>query len=187
MDEHTERELIERFRAGDREAFEPLVEECRARVYRVAFRMAGEAEEAEALVQDVFVQAFESLDRFDGRARLMTWLYAITGRKAIDRRRARQRRPAVSLEETADPAFDARRGPAPDPAETAHVKELDRLLSDAMLQLPPDQRAALTLVVHEGLSYRDAAHALGCSRQTVAWRVWSARQNLRTKLQRHLT
>ena len=186
MDEAAERELVRRFKDGDMAAFDILVEEHQARVYRLAYRLTGGPQEADALTQDAFVQAFQSLPGFGGRSRFMTWLYAITVRKAVDRRRERARHAAFSLTDRLDPVVDARRPADQDPAVVLREKELSELLAEAIGKLPADQRAALALVVQEGLSYREASKALRCSQGTVAWRVWNARRLLREMLGKHL-
>ena len=177
-----ERDLIARFRKGDVEAFDALVDAHHARVYRLAWRLTGNADDADTLAQDVFVQAFRALPQFDGRSRFMTWLYSITVRKSLDLRRARKRQAALTLTDRIDPSVDLRRPASQDPSLALEEKELNESLNQAILRLPADQSAALTLVVQEGMSYRDAARALRCSQGTVAWRVWNARRLLRTML-----
>mgnify|MGYP003799722005 CR=1 FL=1 len=181
-DEAAERELVARCRKGDARAFDALMEAHTGRVYRLAWRLSGKAEDADALTQDVFVQAFRSIRQFDGRSRLMTWLYSITVRKALDLRRARRRQAILTLGERLDPAVDLRRPVSQDPARALEEKELNEALDRAILRLPADQGAALALVAQEGMSYREAARALGCSQGTVAWRVWNARRLLRAML-----
>lgn len=180
--EADERTLIARFRGGDVAAFDALVESHHARVYRLAWRLSGNADDADTLTQDVFVQAFRALPQFDGRSRFMTWLYAITVRKSLDLRRARKRQPALTLSDRVDPALDLRRPMSQDPSLALEEKELNETLNQAILKLPAEQSAALTLVVQEGMSYREAARALRCSQGTVAWRVWNARRLLRDML-----
>lgn len=182
MDEAAERDLIARFRKGEVEAFDALVDSHHARVYRLAWRLTGNADDADTLAQDVFVQAFRALPRFDGRSRFMTWLYSITVRKSLDLRRARKRQAALALSERIDPAMDLRRPVSQDPSLALEEKELNESLQQAIVKLPADQSAALALVVQEGMSYREAARALRCSQGTVAWRVWNARRLLRDML-----
>src|SRR5712671_7403359 len=84
-----ERVLIERCRAGDVAAFEPLVEKYRQRVWRLAFQVLRDREEAWDCTQDAFVRAFQSLASFRGQSAFYTWLFRIAMNVATDRQRAR--------------------------------------------------------------------------------------------------
>ncbi len=184
MDEIVEIQLIQRSQCGDHEAFDQLMQAHHERVYRLAFRLTGSAGEADGVTQDTFVQAYCSLRQFKGRSRFMTWLYSIAVRKALDLRRERHSsRETLSL---ADPPADSRRPSSSGPLETLRGKEFAALLGDAMMKLPADQRAALTLIVQEGLTYKEVARILSFPEGTVAWRVWKARQFLRDMLSDYL-
>ena len=188
VDGAAERNLIEKAQLGDWGAFEALVREHQDRVYCLAHRLVGGHQEADLVTQDVFIQAFEDLKGFEGRSRLMTWLYAITVSKVQDRRRVRKRRPPVlSLSRWSDVGADMRRPSADDPAEELASKEFTQCVEAAIASLPHDQKAALSMVAQEGLSYRKASNVLACSVGTVAWRVWEARRRLREMLRPHLT
>lgn len=182
-----ERALIAQWKKGDEGAFETLMRTHHARVFRLAYRFTGDRDEAEMVTQDTFVQAFRSLGSFSGRSRLMTWLYSIATRKAIDRRRRRRVEERVQpLADDAEPARDGRRAGEADPAQRLDAKELQERLRGAMERLPADQRAALALVTQEGMDYNDAARVMGCSRGTIAWRVFNARKLLREMLADYL-
>src|SRR5512143_1223601 len=84
-----ERELIERCRTGDLSAFEPLVERYRQRVWRLAFQLLRDREEAWDCAQEVFVRAFHAIGTFRGDSAFYTWLFRITVNLATDRQRAR--------------------------------------------------------------------------------------------------
>ena len=187
LSEQAERDLIGQCARGDSRAFDALMLANHAQVFRLAYRFTGDRDEAEMVTQDTFIQAFRSLKDFDGRSRLMTWLYSIAARKAIDRRRRRRVEERTQpLAEDADPASDGRRARAPDPAEQLEGKELQEQLRDAMARLPADQRAALALVTQEGMDYNAAARVMRCSRGTIAWRVFNARRLLREMLSGYL-
>jgi len=187
LSEQAEHALIDQCARGDSRAFDTLMKANQAQVFRLAYRFTGNRDEAEMVTQDTFIQAFRSLKGFDGRSRLMTWLYAITVRKAIDRRRRRRvEKRTQSLAEDAEPATDGRRARAPDPAEQLGAQELQEQLRDALARLPADQRAALVLVTQEGMDYREAARVMNCSRGTIAWRVFNARRLLREMLSGYL-
>jgi len=125
-------------RAATRAAFDALMMAHHAQVFRLAYRFTGDRDEAEMVTQDTFIQAFRSLKGFDGRSRLMTWLHAITVRKAIDRRRRRRvEKRTQNLAEDVEPVTDGRRARAPDPAEQLGAQELQEQLRDALSRLPP--------------------------------------------------
>lgn len=182
MDENTEAGLLAQAKRGDKKAFEALMDGSYDRVFRLAYRVTGSSDSAEDVAQEVFLQAYKSLSRFRNDCKFSTWLHVITVRKAIDwQRQNKADRGTVRLGEWSDaPSDDNPNGN--DPIQMTHEKELGELLENAIMKLPPDQRAALSLVVQEGHSYHDAAEILECSIGTVAWRVWNARRLLRDML-----
>ncbi len=187
MDEATERNLVSRAKIGDWPAFDALMEEHQERVYRLACRLTDGHEEADAVTQDVFVQAYKALRKFRGGSRLMTWLYSIAVHQVQDRQRRIQRRPeTLSLAERSHLSVDRRRTSPAGPLERLEQKELKGVVSEAVTRLPFEQQAALSLVAQEGLSYRDAAAVLQCSVGTVAWRMWDARRRMRDLLASYL-
>jgi len=123
------------------EAFGSLMDCHHERIYRLAYRMSGCHDEAEIVTQDTFIQAYRSLQRFDGRSRLITWLHAIAVRKAFDaqRRRMGEMR-ALPMSEQTDAQADVRRSCSYEPGEMLHQKEMAALLDDAILKLPVEQR-----------------------------------------------
>ena len=180
MNETNERCLIERTAKGDWQAFTQLMECHQEYVYRLAYRMTNNANRADMVTQDVFVKAYRGLERFEGRSRLKTWLSAITVRVALDhRRRTRRDRETVALSDPNSMEHDGRRQKTIGPVEHVEHREFVELLQDNVMRLPVDMRAALTLVVFDGLSYREAGNALACSESAIAGRVWKARQLLR--------
>ena len=181
MDEQQERSLVQSAQGGDRDAFEMLMQAHYQQVYRVACRLLRSHDDTDVVTQEVFLQAFRSLRQFDGRSRLMTWLYTITVRKATDQqRRLKARPPMKAMHEGL--AVDLRRPVNPDPPAEAHRVDMAQMVGEAIRRLPPDHRSAVALVVQEGVPYREAARMLGCSLGTVAWRVWDAKRLLKEML-----
>lgn len=177
-----QRLLVERARQGDRAAFAQLVSLNRDAVYRAAFWVLKDPEEALDATQEAFLKAFRAIDRFEGRSSFRTWARTIATRVAIDRYGRRQRRRArtTPLEEEVVPD---RREAADGQAERA---ERRRLVREAIESLPPAQRAAVLLRDVEGLSYEEIAESLGIPRGTVMSRLYYGRQNLKDKLVRVL-
>ena len=186
MDERTERRLIERAKDGDSKAFETLMESSQDKVFRLAYRVTGCHDGAENVTQDVFLQAYRSLPRFRNDCRFSTWLHVITMRKAIDWcRDSTAERRTLHISDWSNPGVKNPK-PGVDPVQIAQKQELEETLNEAIATLPPNQRAALALVVQEGHSYKDAADMLNCSVGTVAWRVWNARRLLKDMLESYL-
>src|SRR5262245_50173953 len=179
-----ERALIERCRAGDVEAFEPLVEKYRQRVWRLAFQVLRDREEAWDCAQDAFVRAFQSLGSFRGQSAFYTWLFRIAMNVATDRLRSRgaqarafgtQPIPAEEWERTAP-------DPAARPDQAALGAERRERINEALDTLPPNARAIIMLSDVEGLSYREIATVLNCPIGTVMSRLHNARKRLRAAL-----
>ena len=179
-----ERELIQRCLAGDASAFEPLVERYRQRVYRLAFQLLRDREEAWDCAQEAFVRAFHSLSSFRGQSAFYTWLFRITVNIATDRQRARGAQARafgaerVSEEEWKRTMADS--GARPDQA--AVQSEQRERIRRALDSLPPKARTIIMLGDVEGLSYREIADALGCPIGTVMSRLHNARKRLKALL-----
>lgn len=142
-----------------------------ASLRRYARSLARDPEEAEDLVHDALVKAYEKRDSFHGERNLRRWLFSIVHNRFVDLKRSAKRREAniVHLAETATDQND--------PAQE-HAARLAQLREHFMM-LPEDQRAALHLVAVEGLSYGDAAAALGIPIGTLMSRISRARAALR--------
>jgi len=156
---------------GDHEAFESLVKEYQRMIHAVCFRMTGSMAEAEDLAQETFVQAYQHLDSFRGEARFSSWLYRIAMNQCLNWQKQQQRRERVHADFAEQGGGEA---PERDP-RTA-------LIADALLKLPPKQRAAVILTSYEGLNHAQAAKALACSEATISWRVFAARAKLKKLL-----
>jgi RNA polymerase sigma-70 factor (ECF subfamily) len=142
--------LIARWRGGDERAATILVERHAPAVSRFVASM-GERAEAEEVVQDTFVRAFGSLERFRKASSLRTWLFSIARNLCRDRARSNRRaRLVVPIEE-------AHAHTGHDPLSAAVATETESRLHDAMRRLTETQRAVFTLRVTEGLSYREIA------------------------------
>jgi RNA polymerase sigma-70 factor (ECF subfamily) len=176
--------LVERCRAGDVKAFEPLVEKYRARVYRLALNVLRDAEEARDVAQEAFIRAWEALPSFRRRSAFYTWLFRITMNLASDRvRRRAARGRAFGTERVDEEQWDHELidpGEAPD-ARAARA-ETRRQITRALDALPEPHRAIIMLSDLEGLSYREIAEVLGIPMGTVMSRLHHARKRLRATL-----
>jgi RNA polymerase sigma-70 factor (ECF subfamily) len=157
---------------GDASAFRPIVDHTRAPLYRLAARLCGNLADAEDVLQEAYASAFRALSegRYDGRAKVETWLYRIVTNACVDHLRKRKERPAETAKE---PRFD---GLVRAEARVA-LRELDAMLAD----LQPLDRAALVLVTVEGLSAKEAGEVLGTTEGSLEQRLVRARSVLREK------
>ena len=174
--------LVRQAQAGDRRAFEQLVEKYQGQIYRYVLRSVLDATAAEDLAQETFVRAFSALSRFRAQASFKTWLYRIGRNLCIDFQRSSTgaRARAMPLTALADqPAED----PLADPPAVSTQRELAQQVELAIAALPPKLRAVLVLCDLEGLPYDQAAAIEHCPVGTIKSRLFSARQALRRLLE----
>jgi RNA polymerase sigma-70 factor (ECF subfamily) len=167
--------IIQSIEAGRaEEAFERLVPAYRRRVFGLAYGILGDRAAAEDLAQEVFVKLWQALPRYDGRARLSTWIYAITRNAAVSA--LRNRRPALSM---SDPAVfaQAERATADVPAEAE-----DAALRRAIVALPEKQRLAVTLYYLDERTVEEVAEMMGAPVNTVKTHLHRSRAALAAAL-----
>jgi RNA polymerase sigma-70 factor (ECF subfamily) len=177
--------LVERCRQGDPQAFARLVAVHEGMVFNLAGRLLGDAEEAKDVAQDVFLQVYRTLGRFEGRSSLKTWIYRIVvnqchNRQRFWRRRKKDRSRPLDELTRADEArlVDVE----PGPFEQVRCHERSRRVQAALLGLSFDHRAILLLREVEGLSCEVIAATLGVAEGTVKSRLSRAREALRVRL-----
>lgn len=176
-------ERVRRARSGDADAFREIVEIYSRPLWRAAWRILGDSEAAEDAVQETFLRAWRSFDRFDDRADLSTWLYRIAINAAIDQRRERKRRDAISTRVPED--FDthlAAQSAEPDPHRRAVSRDILRIARDAIAELSDDERAAILLRHFEGRSIAEIALALGSGESAAKQAVFRAVHKVRLAL-----
>ncbi|MBF0569236.1 MAG: RNA polymerase sigma factor [Candidatus Omnitrophica bacterium] len=165
-------DAITRAVQGDIAAFEEIYRAHSRMVYAVALRMLGQAEDAEEVVQDVFIAVHRALQGFDGRSSLKTWIYRITVNMSLNAlRRLKGRRREMALPEGME--FEDSRQMVQESVEREHLEDKARTLLQG---LPADQRACLVLRVQEGLSYEEISRTLGININTVRSRLKRARE-----------
>lgn len=186
-----ERELVERARKGDLEAFNSLVIAYQNTAYNVAFRILGNHPDASDAVQEAFIKAFKGICKFKGGS-FKSWLLRIVTNTCKDVLRARRRKPATPLY-----PLNAKKGEieqervsflssnGENPENYAERQELARLIQQAIDQLPFDHKAVIVLSDLEGLDYNEIAEALGIPLGTVKSRLSRARARVRDYLLAH--
>jgi RNA polymerase sigma-70 factor (ECF subfamily) len=167
--------------SGRPEEFEELLRRHRSRVYRICYRMAGNAEDAEDWAQECLVRVYRQLGRYDPEQPFTPWLLKVASNTCISLAKSRSRRQSwVDLglgEESEQVAPDS------DPAQAALTGEEGRRIRAAVTGLPPLLRQAVVLRVLEELSFRELAEALGVPLQTAASRVRRALLQVRQRLE----
>ena len=185
--------LLSRLRAGEDAAFDELVRLASGRMLAAARRMLGREEDAQDAVQEAFLSAFKSLDRFDGRSQLTTWLHRITVNACLMKLRSQRRRggPERSIEELL-PTFlqdghQTRNTPVWKPSATTGIEpgEVRERVRAGINELPEQYRVVLVLRDIEELSTEETAAALDMTANAVKTRLHRARQALRALLEPH--
>src|SRR5262252_5783721 len=169
----TDADLVAACLAGEREAFDVIVERHRRHVYQLCYRFVGNHEDASDLAQDVFVRAYRGLRTFKSQSSLATWLYRIGVNVCLNR---------VSVKKPVMEHIDARPH-----VDTKRESQVDRVLREergvqvraAIAQLPPKQRATLVLRMYQELSHEEIAQVLGSSVGAVKANFFHALGNLK--------
>jgi RNA polymerase sigma-70 factor (ECF subfamily) len=181
--------LVERARGGDRDAFDRLVERNLQHVWAVVWRFLRHREDTEDVVQEVFLAAFQALQRYRGDSRFSTWLHRIAVTRALnhlDRKEERMRRALKGTESALDRLESGAHGPGgwvlrglPSPLEALEAGELVRRVADCLSRLPAAWRLVLTLRDVDSRSYEEISGLAGLALGTVRSRLSRARQALR--------
>ncbi|HUI55622.1 MAG TPA: sigma-70 family RNA polymerase sigma factor [Bryobacteraceae bacterium] len=180
---------VARARSGDSDAFQVLVERHSRSVFRLAFRMTGNEQDAEDIVQESMLRAYKQLGRFDERASFGTWLYRIATNCSLDLVRSRKRRSAhqgigtdgdhVEMEDPvmALPSRD------PNPERMALSGEVRDRVTAAMNELSATERSAFVLRHFEGMRIEEVSRVLECQPGAAKHSVFRAVQKLRRALE----
>lgn len=183
------REMDVEYGAENREEFESLFLRSHKRIYNLAFRMLGNAGEAEDVTQDAFVRAWQNFHHYDRARPFEGWIYRIVTNLVIDRRRRQKRVPMYSLDapltgESLDApiAFEFA-DTSDDPATRLMADQFDETLQTALAALPADYRTAVLLADVEERSYQEIADTMNCAIGTVRSRIHRARIMLRRSME----
>jgi RNA polymerase sigma-70 factor, ECF subfamily len=178
----TDQEIVDRVKAGDTALYEIIMRRYNQRLYRVARAILRDDAEAEDVMQDAYVRAYQHLDQFAGRAPFSTWLTRIAVHEALARARLRKRNPQLNdTEEEGELLMDVVE-PSPGPEDNASRSEVSQLLEEAVLGLPEQYRIVVTLRDIEDLSTAETAAALDLTEENVKVRLHRGRAMARNRL-----
>ena len=176
---------VERARSGDSDAFRLLVEQHSRHVFRLAFRMTGNEQDAEDVVQETFLRAYKQLDKYEARASFSTWLYRIASNYSLDLIRSRKRH--EEKREQAQPdepdILQSIPGHSPGPDRVVYSGEVSQHVEAAMNELSAQERSAFVLRHFEGMSIEDIGAVLGTGVNATKHSIFRAVQKLRRSLE----
>ncbi|MFZ8851629.1 MAG: RNA polymerase sigma factor [Armatimonadota bacterium] len=166
------------------EEFEKLVKANRDALYRIAYRLTGNRDDAEDLLLEALTEAWESFNHFQKGTEFVQWVATIMTHTFLDWQRKNSHYEFVSLDEPSEEDEEPLELPdeTDDPEELALRREFWKAAKKALDELPPEFRTVVALVDMEGLSYEEAAKILNCPIGTVRSRLHRARTILREKL-----
>src|SRR5215831_12730558 len=181
--------LVDAARNGDVGAFEQLIKRYDRNVFRIAQHITQNREDAEDVVQDAFIKAYQNLEQFQGNSKFYTWLVRIAVNEALMKLRRRKTSKTVSIDE--DVETDEGTMPrevadwSPNPEQLYGQSELSDILKKTIQGLPPGFRTVFVLRDVEGLSTEETAEMLGLSIPAVKSRLLRARLQLRERLAKY--
>ena len=183
-----EKSLVEALHRGERYACDELVARYRSQIYQTALRLSGNPTEAEEILQETLINACRSVEAFEGRSSLTTWLYRISTNNGLMRRR-RPKTPTVPI----DPTPETEESPSVqlqdqtwDPEMMTLTDELQTKMEEAIASLPETLRSVLILRDLRQLSTKETAAHLDISSNNVKVRLHRARQLLRERLAQYV-
>jgi RNA polymerase sigma-70 factor (ECF subfamily) len=177
---------LEALRSKDRHAFALLVDQNSDHIYRLALKLTGDSQDAEDVVQETFIKAYNNIESFEGRSKVSTWLYRIATNEAL--MMLRKRKDGITHIDEGVETDDGEIMPIQIvdwcclPEKEIMTEETRRVLQEAALQLSDSNRAAFLLRDVEGLSTQEAAEALDISESALKVRLMRARMQLREEL-----
>jgi len=179
-------EIVKRVRAGDRALFEILMRRHNQQIYRAARAIVKNETEVEDVMQQAYINAYLHLDQFEERSQFSTWLTRIAVNEAIGRRektktaeRINERLEENRVEKNRGTVVDTFTSAQPSPEHQAYARELQRVLEQAVDELPDTYRAVFMLRDVEGLSTSETGEGLGLGEEAVKTRLHRARAMIR--------
>lgn len=189
----TDEALVENFQqTKDASYFKSLVRRYQNRIYSAAYRILGNQQEAEEVVQETYIRVHQNMSRFRRQCTVGAWIFRITHNICVDNLRSRKRQPGGQLISYEQPAGLLNEGQLesisqvadsdPCPAVRLDMNEQSEVIQQSLNQLPDNQRTVLVLHDIEGVAYQDIAEIVGASIGTVRSRLHYGRLKLRQLL-----
>jgi len=185
--------LMLKFKGGDTSSFEKLVKKHKRSVVNIIYQFIGDKDEVEDLAIEVFLRVYKAAKSYKAKAKFTTWLYRITTNLCLNEIRKKGKirtislsKPILTEEGKEEELIERIADPCPLPQEILEEKERNALIRKAVDSLPAKQKAAITLQIYAGLSYKEMSKVLGCSVKSVERRLYWARTNLKEKLTPYL-
>jgi RNA polymerase sigma-70 factor (ECF subfamily) len=184
QDEMTDPELLNLVASGDDSAYAELVRRHHAKVFGLCVSMVGNHSLAEDAAQEIFLKAYQSLDKFLGASSFSTWLYRVGTNHCLDILRKGSRLRSESLDALLEAEGDRIQRLITEPDSERRLEEAD-LIERVLKTLPADYRLILTLREVQGLSYTEIMETMECSMDSVKGRLRRARETFEESL-RHI-
>lgn len=177
--------VVVRAQSGDGDAFRTLVERHSRSVFRLAFRMTGNEQDAEDVVQETFLRAYKQLGHYESRSSFSTWLYRIASNYSLDLIRMRKRHEEKREKDSEEGrnVLDTVAAASPSPDRLVLSQEVGQRVTAAMEELSDLERSAFVLRHFEGLSIEEIGSMLGTSLNATKHSIFRAVQKLRRKLE----
>ena len=183
-----QQELVEKQHQGNESAFSKLVDEWQDMVYNTAVSIVQNADDADDITQEVFMQVYQSISSFKGESKFSTWLYRITVSKALDHEKKKKRKKRFGIVQSLFGFGEEEQVPAVEfdhPGVLIEKKEGAAALFNALKQLPDSQRIAFTLHKLEGQSYQEIAAIMHTTLYSVESLMGRAKGNLKKILNKY--
>lgn len=182
MEQTADDVLVAKAQAGDMDAFMELAGRVQEKIYHTIFGLTRNREDAGDLTQDTLMYAYRSIRSFRRQSSFYTWVYRIAVNLSLNFLKKKNREKGRMEYEDGAAVFEKAVYAARTPERESQQRELRKALEEAVASLPAPFRAAFNLVVYQGLSHGQAAEILGCSENTVSWRMHKARKILQAGL-----
>jgi len=176
MVDRSDDELLRECRAGDRRAFEQLVEKYQKTVFNIALRMVRDSEDAEDIAQAAFIRVYRKLDTFNHELKFFSWLYRIVVNESLNFLRQRRRHETLDERSTAEADQAAVEGM---PGDEEPGEETEQKIQSGLMELSVEYRAVVVLRHFQEMSYAEIGQVLGIPEKKVKSRLFTARTMLR--------
>jgi RNA polymerase sigma-70 factor (ECF subfamily) len=182
VEEFGDDRLVELAKKGQIDAFAELARRLQEKVYHTIFGMTRNHQDADDLTQETFMYAYKALKGFKQKSSFYTWVYRIAVNLTLNFLKKKGKEKGREDFEDSASVFDKAAYTALSPEGDSLKKELKEKLDEAIKSLPLAYKASFNLVVFQGMSHSQAAEILGCSENTVSWRMHKARKMLQERL-----